>query len=57
MTHGEAVKIVESYGCKIDRGNYWMPISMKWKQESKDFNEAANYLFTEWDYTFNYEEQ
>ena len=56
MTDTEALRIVEKYCGTHDRGRFTMPLSMKGKPEPEDFKEAADLLFLEWDFTFEYEE-
>lgn len=54
MDEFEAIKIVEAYGCKGHRGVYFIPQEMKGKPEPGDFKKAADTLFCEYDYCFEY---
>jgi hypothetical protein len=55
IDYDKARDIVENkYNLKCYGGIYIMPDEWKDKPEPEDFNEAANYLFNEWDFNFIY---
>ena len=57
MDLDEAINIIEKkYGLKRKLGTYIMPLFFKNNEEPEDFKKAANYLFNELDYCFEYEE-